>query len=84
MYNQGIIYNQPSLWGLFGDRSMQQSVVLKRRQGGKIEVKDVKEKIEITSETCSSTSLRRWRTLDMKWIADWQEGDGAGGSALSG
>ena len=46
------------------------------------------EEIVFTSETCSSTSLRRWRTLDMKWMAEWQEEEeeeeAAGGSALSG
>lgn len=38
----------------------------------------------ITSEMCSSTSLRRRRTLDMNWIAEWQDGEEAGGSVFSG
>lgn len=42
------------------------------------------EETAFTSETCWSTSLRRCRTLDMKWIAEWQDGGGAGASRSSG
>lgn len=56
---------------------------MQQSQGKEGQRGKVKE-IVITSEMCSSTSLRRWRTLVMKWIAERQEGEEAGGSAFSG
>lgn len=85
MYNQGVIYNQHSLWGPFwGIRTCDHHQSLKKRKAQKTEVKDMKEETVITSETCSSTSLRRLRTLDMNWMAERQDGGGGGRSALSG
>lgn len=86
MYNQDIIYNQHSLGAFLGIRPCNNHNGLSRGQRRKQRkgVKDRMEEIVFTSETCSSTSLRRWRILDMNWIAEWQEGEEAGGSALSG
>lgn len=71
---------------LLGDQNMRQSPEFKKEERiQKTEVKDMKRETVITSETCSSTSLRRWRTLDMNWMAERQDGGaGGGGSALSG
>lgn len=64
-----MIYNQHSL--LVEKRNnhsdLERGQNEKRQKTG---VKEIKEEALFTSEMCSSTSLRRWRTLVMKWTAD--------------
>ena len=61
---------------------------MQQSQGFKKEEKekkiDVQEEILFTSEICSSTSLRRWRILDMTRTAEVQEGEEAAEASLSG
>lgn len=83
MCNQDMVYNQHSLlfWETQQSQWFRKRTEWKNRQ--KTGVKEIKEEALFTSEMCSSTSLSRWRTLVMKWTADWQEGGGTGGSAPS-